>query len=73
MKPPRQLHAYEERHLDCQFALEPLILDMLERAATAGWGKKETINAVASVIINVLCDKENLNADAPLAAARKLH
>jgi hypothetical protein len=74
MKTPRHLHAYDDRHLDCAFALEPMLLDLLNQAAAAGWDRKETVGAIASVIANVLlADIANLKAEVAISAARNLN
>jgi hypothetical protein len=45
MKSLQCLHTYEDRCIDCQSTLEPLILDALDQAADAGWSRKETVGA----------------------------
>jgi hypothetical protein len=73
MKTPTHLHAYEDRCVECQFALEPLILDLLRRAAADGWNRTETVGAIASVIADVLlADAANMKAAAQVAPARTM-
>lgn len=73
MKTPTHLPADEDRCIDCQFALEPLILDLLKQAAAAGWNRTETVGAIASVIADVLlADIANLKAEAAVARARNV-
>ena len=56
------------------FALEPIVLDLLNQAAAAGWNRKETVGAIASVIANVLlADIANLKAEVAISAARNLN
>jgi hypothetical protein len=74
MKSLQSLHAYEDRCIDCQSTLEPLILDALDQAAGAGWNRKETVGAIASVIANfLLADIAKLTAEASISAARRLN
>jgi hypothetical protein len=54
MKSPRHREAHNDRYLDCQVALEPLIADALDRAVAAGWSRKETVTALAAVTAQVL-------------------
>jgi hypothetical protein len=74
MKSLPRPHSYEDRCIDCQSTLEPLILDALDQAADAGWNKKETVGAIASVITNfLLADIANLKAGTSTSEARILN
>ena len=42
------------RNLDCQFALEPAFLDLVDRALQAGWGQMETVVALTDLADNYM-------------------
>jgi hypothetical protein len=74
MKSPRHLTEYTDRHRDCQFAVEPQVMDLIEQAFEAGWSRKEAILSIASVVVKAMArEKENRRSEASIARAARRH
>ena len=50
-KPPKP-GPYEDRHLDCQAALEDDLNDLIDRAEAAGWETREAAAAIIDLAAN---------------------
>ncbi|QFQ86705.1 hypothetical protein F8A10_04240 [Paracoccus kondratievae] len=65
---PRYLGPYPDRVLDCQEAVEPAFMALLNSAEGAGWVREEVIAALAELAINhVMAFSANEVTDAQIA------
>lgn len=70
MKPPRKPHAYPDRHLECQEALESRVIAMIDDAKAAGWSIEDITAALVSLADNaMLSHAANGDTDRQIAAA----
>lgn len=65
---PKRDGPYPEREIDCQMAVEDLVLEIVEGAHLAGWGKAEILAAIIDV-----ADNTSLALDETVAESVKMH
>ena len=58
---PKRQGEYEDRKIDCQWAIENEIALVIDRAQSAGWKVEETLDAVAEIVRHL----RQANADDP--------
>ena len=59
MNPPKHEEPYVDRHVDCQTALRPYMDEVLERATAMGWSREESINAIATLMVDYLAGERD--------------
>jgi hypothetical protein len=52
MLKPSTSQAYDDRHLDCQFAMEDRFIELMEAAEAAGWTADDATAAVIDLADN---------------------
>lgn len=65
---PKRNGPYPDRETDCQMAVEDLVLEIVDAAHLAGWGKAEVLAAIIDV-----ADNTSLALDETVAESVKIH
>ena len=70
MIPPRLPGPYPDRHLECQEAIEPLIIAAIDEAKSSGWSMTDFTTAIVALADNLmLADNANEDTDRQIAEA----
>lgn len=69
--PPRRQETYPDRLIDCEEALEPVFIEMMELAFASGWGPDETRKALFRLLAaHRRAQTETATLEAELAVLR---
>jgi hypothetical protein len=58
MKPPRLPTPYPDRHLECQEALEPRVIAIIDEGKAAGWSTRDITTALIALADNLMLAEE---------------
>lgn len=73
INPPKGLEEYQDRHIDCQEAMEPGFQAIVDCMLEVGWTRGETLRALKRLIAaDNMTLKENARTEAQLAIARAM-
>lgn len=63
MNGPKSTESYVDRNLDCQTEMAAKLVNALNEAEAAGWGRLEAAAAMAEAAINIHLDERDTDPD----------